>query len=84
MSSHVSGTVKIWTVPEGGLSEATNTPEAVLQAHMEKIYCLKFHPLASDILATTSYDMTIRIWDLTTLEQAASLKADDQVSELSS
>ncbi|CAB0000911.1 unnamed protein product [Nesidiocoris tenuis] len=76
------GTVKLWVVPEGGLSEATNTPSAVLQAHMEKIYCLKFHPLASDILATTSYDMTIRIWDLSTLKQAASLDADDQVVAL--
>uniref|UniRef100_A0A0A9Y0H5 Coronin n=1 Tax=Lygus hesperus TaxID=30085 RepID=A0A0A9Y0H5_LYGHE len=76
------GTVKLWMVPEGGLSEATNTPEAVLQTHMEKIYCLKFHPLASDILATTSYDMTIRIWDLSTLEQAATLNAEDQVVAL--
>ncbi|CAH1390008.1 unnamed protein product [Nezara viridula] len=71
------GSVKLWIVPESGLTEATNNADKVLQAHIEKIYCLKFHPLASDILATTSYDMTIRIWDLSTLQQAYCLKTED-------
>ncbi|XP_014248589.1 coronin-7 isoform X2 [Cimex lectularius] len=73
------GTVKIWVIPEGGLTEVTNTPESVLQAHTEKIYCLKYHPLATDILVTTSYDMTIKIWNLSTLELAVTLNADDQI-----
>ncbi|KAL1116265.1 hypothetical protein AAG570_005760 [Ranatra chinensis] len=73
------GIIKLWTIPEGGLSEPTNVPQAVLQAHTEKIYCIKFHPLARDILATTSYDMTTRIWDLSTMQQAYVLKSDDQM-----
>lgn len=32
---------------------------------MEKIYFVRFHPLARDILVSASYDMTVRIWDLT-------------------
>lgn len=32
--------------------------------HTEKIYSLRFHPLAADLLASSSYDLTIRIWDL--------------------
>lgn len=76
------GSVKLWIVPESGLAEATNNADKVLQAHIEKIYCLKFHPLASDILATTSYDMTIRIWDLSTLQQAYCLKTEDHVIAL--
>ncbi|XP_014280397.1 coronin-7 isoform X2 [Halyomorpha halys] len=76
------GSVKLWVVPESGLAEATNNADIVLQAHIEKIYCLKFHPLASDILATTSYDMTIRIWDLSTLQQAYCLKTEDHVIAL--
>lgn len=74
------GSVKVWLVPNSGLTEATNTPDKVLQAHTEKIYCLKFHPLASDILATTSYDVTIRIWDLSSLQQAYCLRTDDHVN----
>jgi WD40 repeat protein len=58
------GTIQLWRVPEGGLTQPTNEAEAVLSGHAEKIYFLKFHPLARDIIATGSFDMTVRIWDL--------------------
>ena len=40
------------------------SPHASIPGHTEKIYSLRFHPLAADILASSSYDLTIRIWDL--------------------
>uniref|UniRef100_A0A1B6F9M1 Coronin n=1 Tax=Cuerna arida TaxID=1464854 RepID=A0A1B6F9M1_9HEMI len=59
------GTIRLWLIPEGGLTEPTNSPETVLEGHSEKIYFIKFHPLAQDVLASGSYDMTVRVWDLT-------------------
>ncbi|XP_028750702.1 coronin-7 isoform X1 [Peromyscus leucopus] len=56
--------IRLWRVPPGGLKNVLTTPETVLTGHTEKIYSLRFHPLAADILASTSYDLTIRIWDL--------------------
>ncbi|XP_073218897.1 coronin-7 isoform X5 [Lepidochelys kempii] len=56
--------IRLWRVPPGGLQETLLEPEAVLRGHTEKIYSLKFHPLAADILASSSYDMSVRIWDL--------------------
>lgn len=56
--------IRLWRVPPEGLQEVLTTPEAVLTGHTEKIYSLRFHPLAADILASSSYDLTIRIWDL--------------------
>ncbi|XP_039095197.1 coronin-7 isoform X1 [Hyaena hyaena] len=56
--------IRLWRVPPEGLEEVLTTPEAVLTGHTEKIYSLRFHPLAADILASSSYDLTIRIWDL--------------------
>lgn len=44
--------------------QPTNEATSVLSGHAEKIYFLRFHPLARDVLATGSYDMTVRIWDL--------------------
>lgn len=38
-------------------------------AHPDKIYMIKFHPLAKNVLASASYDMTIKIWDLETLTE---------------
>ena len=32
--------------------------------HTEKIYFIRFHPLAKDVVLTASYDMTIKLWDL--------------------
>ncbi|XP_046394755.1 coronin-7 isoform X5 [Ischnura elegans] len=58
------GMIRLWKIPEGGLLEPTNEAECTLPGHSEKIYFIKFHPLASDVLASGSYDMTVRIWDL--------------------
>lgn len=63
------GTIRLWLIPEEGLAEPTNEPDTILAGHSEKIYFIKFHPLAKDVLASGSYDMTIRIWDLATQEE---------------
>lgn len=41
--------------------------------HREKIYFVHFHPLAKDILASASYDMTVKIWNLATGEEVIEL-----------
>ena len=33
-------------------------------AHTEKLYSIRFHPLASDVIVSTSYDMIVKIWNL--------------------
>ncbi|CAL8304645.1 unnamed protein product [Merluccius merluccius] len=56
--------IRIWRVPEGGLTEILTEPDVILQGHTEKIYSIGFHPLASDLLVSSSYDLTVRLWDL--------------------
>ncbi|KAJ8952578.1 hypothetical protein NQ314_007504 [Rhamnusium bicolor] len=68
------GVIKLWRIPVTGLTEPTNEPESEVSAHSDKIYFIKFHPTAKDVLASGSYDMTIRIWDLTTLTDKIVLK----------
>lgn len=67
------GLIKLWLIKPGGLTEPTNTPEAQWTGHSEKIYFIKFHPVAKDVLASSSYDMTIRIWDLQTQTEKITL-----------
>ncbi|XP_075212375.1 coronin [Lycorma delicatula] len=77
------GTIKLWKIPEGGLTEPTNSPEKVLLGHQEKIYFIKFHPLASDVLASGSYDMTVRVWNLVTGEEKLKIEGHtDQMFSL--
>ncbi|KAG1667874.1 Coronin-7 [Nymphon striatum] len=70
------GKMLIWDIPEGGLVESTNSPSESIDAHHERIYLVKFHPFANNIIATASYDMTIKIWDLSNLHDA-SIVLDD-------
>lgn len=74
------GMVKLWRIPDGGLLEPTNTPEQELTAHSDKIYFIRFHPLAQDILLTASYDMSIKLWNLQTMEEKCVLTGhSDQI-----
>ncbi|KAL7744976.1 hypothetical protein ACLKA6_007244 [Drosophila palustris] len=74
------GIVKLWRIDEEGLSEPTNTPQGELTAHLDKIYFIRFHPLAADVLLTASYDMTIKLWDLSTMTEKCTLNGHtDQI-----
>lgn len=74
------GIVRLWKVPENGLTEPTNQPEGELVAHSDKIYFIRFHPLAKDVLLTATYDMTIKIWNLDTLAEEHCLQGHtDQI-----
>ncbi|CAG5103997.1 Similar to CORO7: Coronin-7 (Bos taurus) [Cotesia congregata] len=61
------GIIRLWEIPVGGLIEPTNEPKFTIEAHSDKIYLIKFHPLAADVLTSASYDTTVKIWDLAPL-----------------
>ncbi|XP_047213086.1 coronin-7-like isoform X2 [Girardinichthys multiradiatus] len=72
--------IRVWQVPKGGLKETLTEPKLVLQGHTEKIYSIKFHPLASGVLVSSSYDLTVRLWNLESGEQVKVLTGhQDQV-----
>ncbi|XP_014681758.1 PREDICTED: coronin-7-like [Priapulus caudatus] len=72
--------IRIWSLPEEGLTEMLTEPECYLKGHTEKIYLLAWHTTASDILASASYDMTVRIWNVCTMQEVISLDGHtDQV-----
>uniref|UniRef100_A0A2A4JVU7 Coronin n=1 Tax=Heliothis virescens TaxID=7102 RepID=A0A2A4JVU7_HELVI len=58
------GQVREWIIPEEGLTESTNEPARTFSAHPDKIYLIRFHPTASDLLTTAAHDLTVKIWDL--------------------
>uniref|UniRef100_A0A7N6C0D8 Coronin n=1 Tax=Anabas testudineus TaxID=64144 RepID=A0A7N6C0D8_ANATE len=72
--------IRLWRVPKGGLTETLTEPELILQGHTEKIYSIKFHPLASGLLVSSSYDLTVRLWNLDSREQVKLLSGhEDQI-----
>ncbi|XP_051573038.1 coronin-7 isoform X3 [Myxocyprinus asiaticus] len=72
--------IRVWHIPKGGLKETLTEPECILQGHTEKIYSIKFHPHASSLLASSSYDLTVRLWNLETGEEIKRLSGhQDQI-----
>lgn len=60
----------------------TATHHSPLPGHTEKIYSIRFHPVASDLLVSSSYDMTVRIWELSSGREALCLQGHtDQVRD---
>ncbi|KAM4632370.1 coronin-7-like isoform 2-T2 [Discoglossus pictus] len=78
------GRIRVWMIPEKGLTETLTEPHTVLTAHNERIYTVRFHPCASDILASSSYDLTVRIWNVKTGQNVLTLQGHgDQIFSLS-
>uniref|UniRef100_A0A8C5QU00 Coronin n=1 Tax=Leptobrachium leishanense TaxID=445787 RepID=A0A8C5QU00_9ANUR len=77
------GRIRVWQIPNGGLVETITEPQAALTAHNERIYTVRFHPSASDILASSSFDLTVRIWNVKTGQDVLKLQGhEDQIFSL--
>ena len=52
------------SAPPQGLTETITDPLVDLSGHMRKVTLLRFHPCASNVLASISADLTVKLWDI--------------------
>jgi coronin-1B/1C/6 len=57
-------TIKVWGIPEGGLTQAVKDPLVDINAHNKKVTLLRFHPTASNVLASVGGDQMVKLWDI--------------------
>jgi len=57
-------TVKVWGIPEHGLTENITEPLVDLHGHKRKATLCKFHPTAEHVLGSASADFTVKVWDI--------------------
>lgn len=72
-------TIKLWSIPEdweptdekGLAKKGDNLCDSLcdLSAHKKKVTLLRFHPTASNVLASTSADYTVKTWDVEMAEE---------------
>jgi coronin-1B/1C/6 len=74
-SASDDSTIKIWGIPEGGLTETCVEPLVDLQGHGRKVTLINFHPTANNVLASTSADFSVRLWDIEKGSEIVSMAA---------
>jgi coronin-1B/1C/6 len=57
-------TIKIWGIPEGGLTNNITDPLVDLHGHSRKVTLMRFNPTASNVLASISGDQSVKLWDI--------------------
>lgn len=69
-SASEDGLVLVWNIPNQFPSDATDAVEnhetaaVTLSGHTKKVTTVLFHPTADNVLASSSADLTIRLWDV--------------------
>lgn len=75
-------TIKVWSIPDGGIKQHMRDPLMSLEGHGKKVSFCTFNPSAGSIIASASFDQTCRIWNLAEQEEAFSCAVSDQVMGL--
>lgn len=65
--------VKVWQIPDGGLSRTLTEPVVDLVYHQRRVGLVLWHPTAQNVLLTAGSDNQIAIWNVGTGEVLLSL-----------
>ncbi|SCU98603.1 LADA_0H14202g1_1 [Lachancea dasiensis] len=86
------GKIGIWEIPKDysfhNYTSADGEPKDLepkkfLQGHGRKVGHVLFHPTAQNVLASSSLDYTVKIWDISTGKELFNLKHPDMVTSMS-
>jgi len=59
------GRIRIWAVRADSWSSASApAPDLVLSVHGDRIHCIRYNPVAKDIIASSSFDRTVAVSDI--------------------
>lgn len=87
VSSGEDGKILIWEIPEK-YSYVNVDPENIIDVqplgslvgHSRKVGHLQFNPVAKDVLASSSFDYSVKIWDLSTKTCKITLQHKDLIT----
>jgi hypothetical protein len=87
-SGSEDGSIVLWTLPEGGALKSSLSVDGeaatLLNAHMKGVRNVLWHPCASNVLASSSSDMSVRLWDINAQKESGSfVEVDDKVTSIS-
>jgi len=71
--------VKIWAIPEEGLTETLTEEAQLCKGHRRKVGGLAWHPTANNVLVSTSTDYLIKFWDVEVGEAKLDVKGHKNI-----
>jgi len=71
--------VKIWQIPEDGLTDTMTEEAQLLKGHRRKTGNVKWHPTALNVLSSSSTDYLVKIWDVETGQAQCDLKGHSNI-----
>ena len=66
--------VAVTSFPAGGLTEPITKADVSLGGHGKKVVLCTFNPSANSILASASFDKSVKIWNIETQEEVMTFK----------
>jgi len=57
-------TVRLWEIPQGGVSEDITVEQQKFTGHTKKVGMLNFNPTVAEVIATGSFDNTVNVWNI--------------------
>lgn len=63
-SSSDDCTVKIWEIPDGGLTQNLSEDLVTLVGHQRRVGIVQWHPLAENVIMSVGFDYAIYVWDI--------------------
>lgn len=70
---------QVWGIPEAGLTENISEPLQDLRGHERKVTLLRFHPTASNVLGSVSFDNAVKLWDIEKGAELVNITAHEQL-----
>lgn len=70
-------TVRLWEIPQGGLTKDVNMEIQKFTLHSRKVSLLSFNPSVTEIIASAGFDNQVYVWNLLNAESYAKLSMGD-------
>ena len=64
VSGSDDASIKLWDIPEGGLTANVDSPTATIGEHSRKVTAVRYHPTAEGVLLSTGMEHAVKLWDV--------------------
>eukprot|EP00163_Fabomonas_tropica_P033721 TRINITY_DN89_c2_g1_i7.p1 TRINITY_DN89_c2_g1~~TRINITY_DN89_c2_g1_i7.p1 ORF type:complete len:404 (-),score=148.50 TRINITY_DN89_c2_g1_i7:189-1400(-) len=78
MTGCEDGKLRLFEIPDGGLTENIEAPLIELTGHARKITQTEYSPVASNTFMSSSQDNTVKIWDVTSAQDKLTISGHPQ------